>query len=443
VANALLLRPLPGIDGQEQVVDLGRAHARYGGHDSFTWPDFRDIREGVSALEDAAAVRMAPMSLSREEAGEMVHGAFVTPSYFTVLGVEAERGRLFGSEAEAGVGEHPVAVLGLDFWEERLGADPGVMGSTVLLNRQPYTVVGVAERGFRSHAIGIGVDVFLPIVQFPAMSEGRNEFDARGAAWFQALGRIAPGASLETLRLQLDDLAGRLAEAYPETNAERTFAAVPLGPIPGAGRGPATAFLGVLTALVVIILLVTCANVAGMFLARALSREKEIAVRLALGSGRRRLVRQLLSESLIVFVLGGAAGVAVAWWGVSALSLEQLPLPGVELELDFAPDGRVLVLSAAATLLTGFVFGLLPALGATRLELVPSLKDEGGLGGGRGRVLRRAFVGAQVGLSLVLLVGAGLFLRSLQEAGRMTQGFDPGDAWMTMLDLSLEGYDTE
>lgn len=442
VVNAVLLRPLPGIEHAERAVDIGRSHVQYGGHDSFAWPDFRDLREGVPALEEAAAYRFGPMSLSRGDAGEVVMGAFVTPSYFPALGVEAERGRLLSPEEETGPGQHPVAVLSHDFWVDRLGADPAVVGSTLRLNRQPYTVVGVADEAFRGHMIGVGLDVYVPIVQFPSMTQREERFEERGSVWFQVLGLRTPGTSLETLNAQLADLGSRLAEAHPETNEVRTFRAVELGPIPGGGRGPATAFLGVLMALVAVILLVTCANVAGMFLARALAREKEIAVRLALGSGRGRLVRQLLTESSVVFLLGGAAGVALAWWGVTALPLDRIPLP-VELEFDLTPDARVLLFSSLATLGTAAVFGLLPALGATRLDLVPSLKDETGMGRARGRLLRAGFVTAQVGLSLVLLVGAGLFLRSLQQAGRMSSGFDPSGSYMTLVDLDVEGYGPE
>ncbi len=442
VVNAVLLRPLPGIEHAERAVDIGRSHVRYGGHDSFAWPDFRDVREGVPALEEVAAYRFEPMSLSRGDAGEVVMGAFVTPSYFPALGVDAALGRLLAPSEETGPGQHPVAVLGHDFWVERLGADPGVVGSTLRLNRQPYTVVGVTGEGFRGHMIGVGLDVYVPIVQFPSMTRREERFEERGSVWFQVLGLRTAGASLETLNAQLADLGRRLGEAHPETNETRTFRAVALGPVPGGGRGPTTAFLGVLMALVGIILLVTCANVAGMFLARALAREKEIAVRLALGSGRRRLVRQLLTESSVIFLMGGAAGVALAWWGVQALPLDGIPLP-VELELDLTPDGRVLLFSTAATLGTALLFGLLPALGATRLDLVPSLKDGAGAGRGRGRLLRAGFVTAQVGLSLVLLVGAGLFLRSLQQAGRLSSGFDPSDTYMTLVDLDIEGYGPE
>ena len=439
LVNTVLLRPLPGIENSDRAVDIGLAHARYGGHNSFDWPDFRDLRERVPGLEDAAGYRFEPLSLTQGEVGEVIMGGFVTPSYFPVLGVDPALGRLLTPAEETGPGQHPVAVLGHGFWRDRLGGDPDIVGSTLSLNRRPYTVVGVADADFRSHLVGVRVDVFLPIVQFPDMTQSPEYFERRDAVWFQVLGLRTPRTSLDGLNVQLAEVARQLAEAHPGTNESRTFRAMELGPIPAAGQEVAKVFLGVLMALVTIILLVTCANVAGMYLARALAREREVAVRLALGSGRARLVRQLLTESSLTFLFGGAAGVALAWWGVAALPLDRLPLP-MEVAVDLTPDGRVLGSSLAATVGTALVFGLLPALGATRLDLVPSLKAETGMGRGRGRFLRSAFVAGQVGLSLVLLVGAGLFLRSLQEAGERSAGFDPAGIYLTRIDLPGGGY---
>jgi predicted permease len=232
-----------------------------------------------------------------------------------------------------------------------------------------------------------------------------------------------------------------LGQAYPETNANRSGRVVSLGLVPGAGRGPVSAFLGVLMAMVTLILLVTCANVAGMFIARSTAREKEIAVRLALGSGRRRLVRQLLTESLLVFVLGGAAGAVLGLWLLGLVPVERLPVP-IPVHFDLSPDPSVLAFALALTLGTGVLFGLLPALQATRLQLTASLKDDGSTRGGAGR-LRRVFVAGQVGFSLILLVAAGLLLRSLQEAAAVETGFDATDAYMTLIDLSVEGYERD
>jgi predicted permease len=243
---------------------------------------------------------------------------------------------------------------------------------------------------------------------------------------------------VEEADAQVKGVYERLAEAYPESNKDRSGAVVSLGLIPGAGRPGVSAFLFVLLGMVGLILVVTCANVAGMFIARATAREKEIAVRLALGSGRSRLVRQLVVESLVIFILGGAVGGALGAWLLGMVPVEQLPVP-IPIHVDLSPDVRVLFFGLALTLLTGLVFGLLPALQTTRLDLMSSLKDDGSSHGGASR-LRRVFVAGQVGLSLVLLMAGGLLLRSLQEAATVETGFDPSDAYLAEVDLSLEGY---
>lgn len=438
--NSLLLEPLPGIDRPDRIVELGRTREGRG-FDTFSYPDFLDLREQAGPLEGLAGVRMESMSLSRDGAGERVFGVLVSASYFRVLGVEPALGRLFAPEEDVGIGEHPVAVVSHRFWRNRLGGDPDVVGSTLRLNRHTFTVVGVAAPEFRGHMAGLVPDVWVPIVQYAVLTRSDDTiFQNRGASWFQAIGRLTPGATVDQADAAVKAVVGRLAEAHPRTNARRSARVIPLGPVPGGGRGPVTGFLAVLMGLVGLILVITCVNVAGMFLARATAREKEIAVRLALGSGRGRLVRQLITEGLVVFVLAGAVGVALAAWGVELLSVDALPFP-VEVSLDLSPDLRVLAFAAAATLGTGILFGLIPALQATRLDLVPSLKDEALTPGSRGGWLRRILVAGQVTLSLVLLVGAGLFVRSLQRASEIETGFEARGAYTTSIDLSLEGYE--
>lgn len=436
--NAFLLQPMPGIATHDRVVELGRG--RDGdGFDSFTWPDFVDLREQVPALAAAAAFQFEALSIARDGEGIRANGMFVSPEYFRVLGVEPHRGRVFAQSENVG-GEHEVAVLSHGFWTRRFGADDQIVGATVRINRRPYTVVGVAPPDFRAHLAGYVPDVFLPMSQYASMT-GVDYFDDRRASWHMAIGLLAPGADLAVLGTQLDEVGARLAAAYPETNARRTFHAAALGPVPAAVRGPVRVFLGVLMAMVGLILLITCANVAGMFLSRAVAREREIAVRLALGGSRAALVRQLTAETLVVFALGGAAGVALAVWLTGLVRPGLLPVP-LPLAFDLRPDATVVAFAAGLTLLTGLAFGLLPAAQATRVELSRSLGD-GGRGGGAPGVgrLRRVFAAGQVGLSVVLLLAAGLFARSLQRVADTDTGFSPAGAWMTGLDLSIEGYD--
>ena len=435
--SALLLRPVPGVARPDRVVELGRTQQGHG-FDTFAYPDYEDLRDQVSAFQSAAAYRFDILSLSRGEAGERITGIEVTPSYFTVMGVRPALGRFF-TPAEDEPGSRPaVAVLSHAFWVERMGADPGVLGRTLRVDRVPVTVVGVAPADFHGHTLGFQPAIYLPLRLMPFLGRGLDEFDNRYASWHMAVARLADGATVAGADAQVKAVYARLVEAHPQTDRGRGGTVVPLGLVPGAARAGASAFLAVLMGMVALILLVTCANVAGMFLARAATREKEIAVRLALGAGRGRVVGQLLTEALMIFLIGGATGGFLGAWVLGLVPVDRLPVP-IDIHLDLSPDPRVLAFAVGITLFTGVLFGLLPALQATRLALVDSLKDEHGHRVGTGR-LRRVFVAGQVGLSLVLLTASGLMLRSLQRAARVETGFDPRDAYVTQVDLSLEGY---
>lgn len=440
VVNVLVLRPLPGVDGYERAVELGRGNRGHG-FDTFSWPEILDIRSQAGALDRVAAYRMASFSYDTGDGGVPITAMLVSSGYFDALGVRPARGRFLAPDADQGLGGHPEVVVSQGFWQNHLGGGE-VLGRTIRLNRQAFTVVGVTPEAFGGHMIGIRNEVWVPLTMAPAMHEVPEAiFDQRSASWVQAVGRLAPGATLDQADAQVAALFERLQTAHPDTNRDRTARVIPLGPIPGGGRTAVVGFLGALMTLVTLVLMVTCANVAGMFLARAAAREKEIAVRLAVGSGRARLVRQLLTESLVVFVAGGAGGALLAWWGTGLVDFGSLPIP-VDLSLDLRPDGTVLAFALAVTLGVGLVFGLVPALQAVRPDLLTILRDEGGAGRRRSR-LRSAFVTSQVGLSLVLLAAAGLFLRSLQGASRVHTGFDARGVYSTSLDLDREGYGPE
>jgi predicted permease len=435
--DRFLLKAPEGIPNAERVVELGRG--QFGrGFDSFSYPDFLDLRAEAAPLEELAGYEMRMLTLSQGEAGERVFGMLVSANYFDVLGVRPHLGRTFLPEEDEGWDEHPVVILGHDLWKARLGGDPDVVGSTVYVSRKPYTVVGVAPEGFRGHFTLANTDIYVPLMQSPSLNEGRNYFESRGSSWFQVLGLLRSGATVEEADAAVATVFQRLAEAYPETNAQRTAAVKPFGALPGIVRGPAGVFLSVLLAFVGLILLITCFNVAGVFLARAAARKKEIAIRLSIGAGRGRLIRQFLTESSLVFLLGGVGGVLLAVWGLELISTFDLPAP-IPIRLDLAPDGGVLAFAAALTLGTGLIFGLIPARQALSLDLLGTLKDEGGRRSSSEGWLRRVFVTAQVGASLVLLVAAGLLLRALQRAGEIETGFVAEGAFLTFLDLETEG----
>ncbi|MEZ4415894.1 MAG: ABC transporter permease [Gemmatimonadota bacterium] len=440
-ANALLFRPLPGVGNYDRVVELGRSFDG-SGFDTFAYPDYSDVRDQVSALASTSAFTFELVSLSQGAEGTRAIAFAVEPTYFSLLGAPPGRGRYFLSDESTTTGNHPVVVLSHRYWQDRMGADPDVLGATLHINRLPYTVVGVAPAAFRGHMVGAEPDVYIPLSQVPLLDGEPNEFAARNASWHLALGLLAPGADLDRLNEELATVGARLASAYPATNARRSFRAVPLGPIPGNGRGGVRLFITALLAMVSLILMVTCTNVAGMFLARATSREHEMSVRLALGASRARLIQQLTVETLVVFALGGGLGVLLAGRVLAGIRPDTLPIP-IPLHLDLAPDYRVLGFAAGITLLTGLVFGLLPALRSTRTGLAGGARGEGRSGGARAGRMRLVFAAAQVGFSLILLVAAGLFVRSLQRAAAIETGFQAEGAWVTALDLTLDGYDEE
>lgn len=433
--NRLLLRGVEGVPNASRMVEVGGGLE---GSSSLSYPDFLAVREEADPLEEIAGYDFRVLTLSRGEAGERVFGMLVSSNYFDLLGVRAAWGRTFLPEEDQGADQHPVVVLSHTFWQSRLGGEPGIVGSRVYVNRHPYDVVGVLPEDFKGHVAFGNPDVYVPMMQHPSLNEGVEYFSRRGTTWFQALGLLRVGSTVESADAAVKTVYGRLAEQFPESNARRTAAVNRYGALPAEARGPAGMFMSVLMAFVGLILLITCANVAGMFLARATTRGKEIAIRLSLGSSKGRLIGHLLTESLVIFVLGGVGGVLLATWGLDLIASMDLPTP-YPITLDLAPDTGVILFAAGLTLISGLVFGLLPARQALELDLLSTLKDEGARSGTRSHRLRRAFVAAQVGASLVLLVGATLLLRALQSAGRIEKGFEAPGVALTFLDLKTEG----
>jgi putative ABC transport system permease protein len=412
VVDAVLLRPLPFRDADRLVIVYETTQAVP--RDYVSVPNLRDYREASHAFESLAT--FVPQSVNLTGAGEpeRVVGAFATANFFPMLGVEAARGRLLQSEDDAEGGQLAV-VLGNEFWRRRFGGDPSVVGKSLTLNGEPYAVVGVMPAGFNFS--GSTPDVLMPARKWP------NYKVERGLHNSWVIARMKPGVTREAAEEDLRAVARNLEEAYPEENRGRTVTVVGLHDEIVEDIRPA---LLVLLGAVGLILLIACANIANLLLARGAARQKEVALRAALGASRARLLRQLLTETLLLALAGGVAGVLLAQWGVDALvafSPVNLPAPqGVHV------DARVLGFSLGLSLLTGLVFGIVPALQLSKADVNTNLKEGGGgaVGEGRGRAgLRGAFVVSQVALSLVLLVGAGLLLHSFYRLLRVSPGFDP------------------
>jgi predicted permease len=440
-AKSLLLQPLPGVPEQDRLALLITTSALDDPR-STSYPDYVDLRDRNETLAGLVAFDMAPLSWTAADQTERVWGCLVSGNAFEVLGIRAALGRTFLPEEDRTPGAAPVAVVSFGFWKRRLGGDPAVIGSKARFNGHDFTIVGVAPEGFAGPFVGLSFDVWIPMMMQTRVVPG-DRLAQRGHRWLEVLARLRPGVELQQAQAALDNTARQLAREHPETNAGQGARLLPMWRSPWGAPEIFRPVLAVLMGVVGLVLLIACANVANLILARSAGRAREIAIRLSVGASRGRLMRQLLTESLLLAGLGGAAGLFLALW---SSGLIEAFLPPTHLPVGVAPvvGGREFLFALGLTGLTGVVFGLAPALQATRPDVASALKDEagGGLAGGRHRSrLRSALVVAQVALSLLLLVSAGLFLRSLYNAHAVDPGFDPKGLFLGSVDLLPNGYD--
>jgi len=449
LVNAVLLRPVPVRDVDRLAAVFTTDEKNRGNLFAFmpvSRPNFEDYRDQSNVFEGMAATGGVAVSLSGGGEPEQLFGFMVTGNYFSLLGVKMQLGRGFLPEEDRTPGTHPVVVLADGLWKRRFAADPRIVGKTVTLNNWKFIVVGVSPPGFDGlNALG-GPDLYVPSMMHEELLSGfvAENFNDRRALLFNPFGRLKPHVTMAQATSALQAIAARLEREYPTPNKGRSVTLLPLArtTINPNLRGPLVLAGGLLMTVVVIVLLIACANVANLLLVRAAARRKEIAVRLSLGAGRARLVRQLLTESTVLALLGGAVGILIAYWARDLLLAFRPPqfLVG---QIDLTLDTRVLLFTLGASLLTGLLFGLLPAIQTSRPDLAVELKDRSGQPGHlRGRLrLKSALVVAQVALSLVSLIGAGLFLRSLRNAQRIDPGFEANNLLMMSFDLGAQRFD--
>jgi putative ABC transport system permease protein len=449
LVNAVLLRPLPIRDASGVVAVFTTDEKNKGGFNDFmsiSRPNFEDYRDRNQTFSEMAAYQGLALSLSGRGEPEQINGEMVSGNYFSLLGVSPGLGRYFLPEEDKVKGASPVAVLSHGFWTRHLGADPAIVGKSLTLNGQPFTVVGVARPGFIGiNALG-GPDVWVPMAMHEQVLTGfvAENFDDRRALLWNVAGRLKPGVTVEQARADVRRIGTQLEKEYPVPNGERggTVLSISQSTLNPGFRRIVVLSGAVLMTVVGLVLLIACANVANLLLARAGARRKEVAIRLSLGASRARLIRQLLTESALLALLGGAAGLLVAFWSrdlLLALRPPQFLLPA---GLDLPFDARVLGFTILVSLVTGLLFGLAPALQASRPDLAVELKDKTIEPAGRRSVtLRGALVVAQVALTLIALVGAGLFLRSLGNTQRIDPGFDLRGLLVMTFDVGAQGYD--
>jgi predicted permease len=441
--DAVLLKTLP-VKDPEQLVALSSVMGAGERRLSFSYPAFHDLRERNQVFAEIFAYDGLALNLSAGDQTERVSGQLVSGNFFSGLGVRPLLGRVFSAEDDKTPGAHPVAVLGHNFWQRRFASDPAVVGKTIHLNGHPFTVVGLAPPGFFGVEVGASPEVWVPMMMQPPLSNGEDRLSMRNNFGIKIMARLKPGVSEQQARVATDLLnqqinseapAGRLRDFLLRQHIELQPASKGLSSLRTQFKQPLLILMG----MVGLVLLIACANVANLLLARAATREKEIAVRLALGASRFRLARQLLTESLLLSLFGGLLGLLFAFWATDLL-VNLAPRSLFTLELQ--PDLRVLGFNLGVAVLTGILFGLAPAIQTTRPDLTSALKSEIptlAVAGGRFE-LRKMLVIAQVALSLLLLVGAGLFVRTLQNLKRLDLGFRADKVLLLSMNPGLNGY---
>ncbi len=437
--DAILLRPLP-VSAPERLVRIYSHFASGLDWASVSYPNFLDYQRSNRVFSDLAAEANQVYVIGDGGSSQQVVGALVSANYFSTLGVTPALGRAFEPEEERVAS--PVAVIGDGFWQRHFAADPRVLGRTVTLNGTVFRVVGVAPAGFTGPNTGLVAEVWTPISMQPAVNPGANLLQIRDAAWLQLTGRLLPGVTVEQAGAAMNALAARLRQLYPRENEGVSLSLLPESQarIYPPMRGGLVVLSALLQAVVGLVLAVACANAAGLFLARGAARRREIGIRLALGARAGRLVRMLVSESLVLGLAGGAVGLVLAFWASRALSSWRLPMQ-MPISFQVELDSRVLLVTLGVALLTGALFGLVPALQIARPQLAMAMREGGADPGPRRTRLRGALVVTQIAATFVLLVGAGLFFRSLAKTRAADLGFRPQGLLVASMNLGYAGYD--
>jgi len=443
--NGVIWRPLPVKDPQQLVVVATQQR----GLDfpiPLSYPDFQDYRQVKAVFSDMCGYVPSPVNLQAEGRPTRVWVELVTGNYFSVLGLEAARGRTFAADEGWVPGKDALIVLSYKYWQTRFAGNPEVVGRTVLVNKHPFTIIGVAPERYHGAYYFLEPDFYIPVTTMGLLGQS-YDLDKRGATFLRVLGRLQPGVTPTQALAAAQPTDRRLAQEYPDSHKDTSLLVIPelsARPEPGLGSFMSKA-VWVFMSLAGLVLLIACANVANLILARANGRRKELAMRFALGASRWRMIRQLLTESVLLAFCGGIAGLVFARWAAMALTSIRIPTDLPLHLFDLRVDWRVFAFSFFVALITGIVAGLMPALQAHRTDLADTLKVGGRSGGGSTghHRFRNALVVSQVAVSLLLLACAGFFIRSFQNSANVDMGFRVNHTLMMSADLGLQGYSEE
>ncbi len=446
--NAVILKPLPVTDPDELVMLYTSREGSFVKSQPSSHYDYVYYRDNNSVFSDLAGFGVEVASLGSGHGAEMLVGEVVSGNYFDVFGVRPLLGRFFAPEEDRTPATHPVVVVSEALWRGRFGSDPDILGTDVRMNGFTYTVIGVTPESYIGGMRGFASDFWVPFMMMDQLVPGRTQLNSRTSRWMFIVGRLHPGVELDEARANIVTLAEQLRSDNPNAGDNDTATLYPAGRVVILPEVDTFIFgaAGLMMALVGAVLLIACANVANLLLARSLTRRREIAIRVSLGAGRGRLVRQLLAESVLLALMAGVVGLVAAQWGAALILAQitgaQLPLD-IRVALDVGLDWRVLTFSLLASVLTGIVFGLVPALQSTRSGPSSALKDSAGTTtpDRRRSFLRNGLVVSQVALSVLLLVAAGLFIRSLRNVTTIDTGLRPEGVYTAELLPQMQGYD--
>jgi predicted permease len=443
--EGILIRPYPLVAHQDRMFALNATTRGETGYTGLSYPEFLDYEKNSTLFESFIVDKITGTTLSVGDRAERASGAVVSANYFDALGVRPILGRGFRPEEGEGRNAHPVTVIGYRTWKDRYGGDPNIIGRTQYLNGVQHTIIGVAPKEFHGTFIGYSFSFWVPVSMQETFDSPGYKLEDRSARWIEGYAFLKPGVTRQQANAELHTISQRLEKDYPETNRGHDLSLSPLWRTPFNQAGNMTSTLAITMAVVFFVLLIACANVSNLLLARSLLRRHEMTVRLALGAGRRRLIQQLFTEGLILSLIAAVGGIAVAYCCRNALILSfPSPAAGIIIDLPGQIDWRVLAVSLAICVGATMLFALVPAIQASHVDLSGALKTEGGgvVGSSNRSRLRSGLVLVQVSLSFVLLAGTGLLLQSLQQMQKTSPGFST-DVIVAGADLVSAGYNLE